>query len=141
MEDVAAPPTPNQLSARPWLRWVIVVLCGVGICAASSIPGDAVPRGLPAYFDKLVHATEFALLGFFLMRAVLLSRLRRGHAIADPPIVLICIVAAIVALFGGLDELRQTLTPGRDASGYDVIADAVGAILGSLLGWRLRGIS
>ena len=145
MEDVGSvsckgTPQHTELRARSRLRWFFVILCGLGISIASSISGDSIPRGLPAHFDKIVHFTEFALLGFLVMRAVLMSRLRSGRPSAAP-IVIVFAVAALVCVFGGLDELRQMFTPGRDVSGYDLIADGAGGLVGASAGWLFGGLS
>lgn len=69
-----------------------------------------------------MHIGEYAVLGALTARA--LSRTKIGLGAAG----LVCSVAAC-ALFGMLDEWHQSFVPGRDASGFDVLADVTGAVL------------
>jgi VanZ family protein len=80
-----------------------------------------------AHQDKLIHALEYAMLAALLVRALVLGppRLVAGTA------VWVAVVAAV--LFGISDELHQIVTPGRDASVADVIADSCGGLGGGAL--------
>jgi VanZ family protein len=46
-------------------------------------------------------------------------------------------IAAIVlaTLYGATDEFHQLFVPGRSADRYDVLADCVGATMGTAIGW------
>lgn len=48
-------------------------------------------------------------------------------------------IAAIVlaTLYGVSDEFHQLFVPGRSADPYDVLADGVGATIGTAIGWLL----
>jgi len=50
------------------------------------------------------------------------------------------IVVPLAILFGGLDEYLQSFILGRFSSGWDVLADTIGVIIGSLLvlGYRKK---
>jgi len=50
------------------------------------------------------------------------------------------IVVPLAILFGGLDEYLQSFISGRFSSGWDVLADTIGVIIGSLLvlGYRKK---
>lgn len=77
--------------------------------------------------DKLIHATEYAILAALLVRALVRGppRLRVGTA---------ALVAVACALaFGASDEWHQSFVPGRSSSAFDAIADGVGACLGAAL--------
>ena len=76
--------------------------------------------------DKVVHALEYALMGFFTTRGAMLSwdLSRFGGAAAG---------AALATALGIFDELHQLFVPGRQASVGDALADGVGAILGAAL--------
>jgi len=87
------------------------------IYIASSLPGSAV--GLPAPWDKLAHASAYALLALFL-RA---GGLRPGAA------------WLLAVLYGASDELHQYFVPGRFSDPADLAADALGA-LAAFLGRR-----
>ena len=76
--------------------------------------------------DKLVHATEFAILGFLALRA------RAGGGITlDRRAVVVALMIGICV--GALDENYQRLIPQRDSSAKDWVADVVGTALGVLI--------
>ena len=103
-------------------NWGPVLVLASGIYIISAFPqGIFIPSGL----DKVIHFLEFALLGFFTARAILLSgNLGRWTGIG--------LAALIAALWGVLDEFHQSFGPGRQASLGDGIADALGALAGAL---------
>lgn len=74
--------------------------------------------------DKIIHAIAFAALAFFLAGALQ----RTWQTRIALKFLIICL---IVALYGLSDEWHQSFTPGRHSDVYDVIADAVGAIIGA----------
>lgn len=73
--------------------------------------------------DKLAHVAYFALAGLLAARA---GRVGEGWSARRTAAVVVLGAAA----WGALDELHQTLTPGRAAEAGDVAADAAGAALG-----------
>ncbi len=80
--------------------------------------------------DKLLHAAAYAVMAALAVRAFLggLRPLRAGA------------VAAALLLtigYGAMDELIQSFVPGRQASLWDLAADALGAALATLVlaGW------
>ena len=75
-----------------------------------------------SHFDKVVHASTYALLAFMLMRAVNLSW-GRGVRVSLG-------VLGVLASYGAIDELLQIPIPGRQGDIKDWIADMVGAITG-----------
>lgn len=81
----------------------------------SSQTGDQV--GIPSPWDKFVHAGVYGLLGWLLARAT--GKAAWGWALA--------------VLYGVSDEFHQHFVPGRQADVLDLLADAVGAFLGSRL--------
>jgi VanZ family protein len=78
----------------------------------SSLPGGTV--GIPAPWDKVAHALEYGGLGFLL-----------GRGLGRPLPAL-----WLAVLYGLSDELHQSFVPGREVSAGDLLADAVGALLG-----------
>lgn len=75
-------------------------------------------------FDKVLHFTEYSLLGWFLARAlaweeITLNLKFRWYYLFFP-------VMAGLAVF---DEFTQTFSPGRDVSFFDFVADMTGASL------------
>ena len=116
-------------------RWWPVFLWSGIIFAMSSVPGsrlDDVGFSVP---DKLVHALEYAILGFLTLRAQV-----RGGVTLDRRVVVVAVLIGICV--GALDENYQRLTPQRDSSAKDWVADMVGTAFGVLfatgLVWRQR---
>ncbi len=105
-------------------RWAPVVVWAALIFVGSSIPGDHIDRRLTLH-DKLAHATEYAVLAFFVARA--LGERRWWLAIV------------IGALYGISDELHQTFTPNRSGNDLgDITADVVGSTIGACAWIYLR---
>ena len=106
----------------PAILWAIVIFVG------SSLPASKLPRILFRINDKLIHASIFLVLGFFVYRAFEL-RMRRGSFSWRRAILTVVAVAA----YGVLDELHQALVPGRTPDVWDAAADAVGGICSALV--------
>lgn len=76
------------------------------------------------------HAGEFGILSFLVWRALRQHRLGEPWAIAT---------AATVSLLGAIaDEYHQSLVPRREASFWDVAADAVGIAVMVIAAMYLR---
>jgi VanZ family protein len=94
------------------------------ILGLSSIPARSMPESPGLWrWDKLIHACEYAGFAFLLRRAAGGGSARRWQ--------LAVLVVVAAACFGVLDELYQSTTAGRDSSGYDALADFLGACFGS----------
>jgi VanZ family protein len=92
----------------------VIVWAGV-IFALSSVPSwDDVLR-------KCAHVTEYAILGFLLLRAI-------GREL--PALV-------VGILYAASDELHQHFVHGRHASAVDVLIDSVGLLIGIFVVQRL----
>lgn len=92
------------------------------LSSLTSVPGPDIP-----FLDKALHAIEYGLLGFLLMRAIFRAgfRLDRRSAFA---------FAVIIGFIYGVgDEIHQILVAGRTASFFDALFDLIGASLGSHL--------
>ena len=98
------------------------------ILALSAQPARRLPEVGVQHLDKLVHAGLYAVLSALVARALLGSRLR--------PIAAGVLAALLATGFGLIDELSQQLSPGREPSGLDLVADAVGAGIGALVAVR-----
>jgi VanZ family protein len=123
MEDVSARAATPQ---RPRLvrDWLPVLGFLALSFVLSSIPGSAFPSlGIP-HIDTIVHATEFAVLGYLLMRLLARSPLA-GRVVTQ----VACALAAASA-WGALDEAHQILTPRRTPDVRDWLADSLGALVG-----------
>jgi len=75
--------------------------------------------GAQHFWDKFLHAVGYAVLGVLALRAFHggFDRLRW-----EPTLY----AALTVIAWGISDEIHQSFVPGRDASPWDVVADAVG---------------
>lgn len=103
--------------------WLPVVAWAAVIFALSSIPHLGTGLGLwDLVLRKCAHATEYAILGALLLRA--LDRV---------------VPAALLAIaYAASDELHQHFVRGRHASPVDVAIDAAGVLVGITLLERAR---
>lgn len=95
----------------------------------SSLPGNRI--GPSPFFeaDKLAHSALFAIGSYPLFMA-----LRRTVAWSSRNVALGVWILMLMA--GALDEVHQLYTPGRSGGDLgDLIADAVGALVGTALAW------
>ena len=106
----------------PFLRYVSAILIMAVLFHMSSKPGT----DLPSLFygsDKILHTIAYAALGCsfsFWFKPALWKKF---------PIRIALVVFLLTVLYGVSDEFHQSFTPGRFVSGYDLIADGIGAIL------------
>ncbi len=104
----------------------LFLLCALGWAAVifylSHLPGVDVP---PLFFgkDKLFHAIVFGILGFFALGAM--KTTVEGYRVFQ-----LWLAVGLVIGYGVLDEFHQHFVPGRTPDIYDVMADAVGGMLG-----------
>ena len=109
---------------------VAAVLLVVGLPLGLFVGGaQPVAVGLvPAPWDKLVHAAVFA---------VLAGAMGYATGMRGRPMLVLAFCGALTV--GALDELHQMSLSGRSAGWDDLVADAIGAALGSAtLLWRER---
>ena len=100
---------------RRFSLWAPVVLWACVIFGLSSIPSLGTGLGTwDLVLRKLAHATEYAVLGLLLLRAL-------GRE---------WIAVVLGVLYAGSDELHQHFVSGRHASPYDVAIDAFGVLVG-----------
>lgn len=84
--------------------------------------------------DKLFHLVVFGILGFLLMGSLQSSP--DGYRQRQ-----IWLVTLVVMLYGISDEFHQHFVPGRSVDVYDVLADAVGGLLGAWTMYQLCRMS
>jgi VanZ family protein len=102
------------------------------IFTLSSIPGHHLPKvGIP-HIDKLVHISEYLILGLLLTRALSGSSQKINLA---KIIISAIIIASLYAIF---DEWHQQYIPGRACDIFDFLSDFIGANIGILL-YSLKG--
>lgn len=113
-------------------RRLVPVVVALAILAGSFVPGSAsgAAGGAvgPVGVDKLLHAVGYAVLAVAGLWAA------PGR---DARTVLAVVV--VVTGFGGVVELLQWPIPGRSVSVLDLVADAVGAVLGAAGWWLFAG--
>lgn len=113
------------------LRWSPVLLWYGVILTMSSISGrrlDDVGIEVP---DKLVHAGEYAVLAFLVVR-------QRFLVPSRPTVRAVLGAVAVVAVLGAVDEIYQGFVPQRTPSVADWVADVTGAALGAWVATRRR---
>jgi VanZ family protein len=119
----------RTVTTRSFLRYQAPVLVWMAlIFIASSIPSGSFPDVSIFRYDKLIHLIIYGVLGFLMHRA--LSRQSRFPLLARWAAlwsVLFCV------LYGVSDEFHQSFVPGRDMSGYDLIANTAGALLSAVI--------
>jgi VanZ family protein len=113
------------------LAWLPAGLVGLVLFIASSVPGTSYPQVDVRFADKMVHLVFYSALGAACARGLLRST-------AWPSPRLVFMATAMATVFGATDELHQLFVPFRSADWHDLAADALGALLGSLL-WALVG--
>ena len=95
-----------------------VVLIFIG----SSIPGGSVPDVFRLTWDKLLHVIEYCILGIL--------GFRYFSIILKQPLFGIIIIGMTIGI---IDEIYQSIIPGRFTSSTDIIADGIGVISGALI--------
>ena len=110
------------------LLWVPAVAYMALIFFASSMPGDEVPAIL---WDKLEHLLAYAVLGILFLVPLTAGQLSKLTAMTGAVAVLLS------TLYGVVDEVHQSFTPGRFPDVRDLFADALGAALGVAGVWLL----
>ncbi len=106
------------------------ILYALLIIGLSSIPGRSFPDVKLLSQDKLIHIGEYLIFGILVSQAIVLRVTAHGRVFL--------FTLLLASTFGALDEVYQTLIPGRDNSYADWIADLLGVIAGSslFLLWR-----
>ena len=88
----------------------------------SLIPADG--KMFSVINDKVYHMTEYALLAVLFYRAC-------RYSLKEISVVSLGLASIlIVVIFGCTDEFHQWFTPLRHTDGWDVLADALGGIIG-----------
>ncbi len=107
--------------------WLPVIAYAILIFWLSSLEK---PLGIEleiANIDKLIHLLEYAVFGFLLIRAIRGSDARLSVSVA------VAMAFAIGTLYGLIDELHQTVVPGRFAEVSDFIFDSLGTFIGAMI--------
>lgn len=105
--------------------WPLLIVSSVFIVSGQSEIADP---GFEFSVDKLAHFGVFGALATSLIR-IPFFRVRRWKGAVH--------VFVLVSCWGGLDEFRQSFTPGRAVEFDDWLADTLGALVAVILyqGW------
>jgi VanZ family protein len=106
---------------RPWIP---ALIWAAAIFVMSSLPGSAYPQTNLWNADKFVHIALYGLLGGLCARG-----LGRGSRLGWGAVLLLA--ALLSTLYGVSDELHQAFVPGRNSDWRDVVADALGSVIGA----------
>jgi len=121
------------LSLRhPAIAWLVLAGYCLVIFIQSALPTPDMGPDFP-FQDKMTHLAAYAVMGFLACRAWASLPWPRGT-------LAICLAGFLFAvLFGLSDEWHQSFVPGRTADRWDVVADGLGALLGTgIHAWRRR---
>src|SRR5262245_32426095 len=111
---------------RGWLFWLPAMGWAGLIFVASSVPGESLPK-LPEHVtDKIAHFAVYLTLGVFTTLG-----LRRGWGWAHRKAIAATIAATIV--YGLSDEFHQSFVPHRTPDWRDLLADAIGGLVGAAI--------
>ncbi len=106
--------------------WAPPMCVAALIFALSTLRGNSFPKH-PEILNIAAHTVEFMALAFLTSRALVRSGFTRRPSITFAWTVAIC------AIFGLLDEIHQFSVPTRQFDPMDILADTVGAVIGSCL--------
>ncbi|MGE0790719.1 MAG: VanZ family protein [Sandaracinaceae bacterium] len=111
---------------RRWIvAWAPALLYMGLIWGLSSMTIDVPELARFPLRDKGIHGVEYGVLGFLLAHATLLTWPRHT------PLRTAALAVLITVLWGVLDEIHQAFVPGRSPEVLDLVADTVGALLGT----------
>ena len=114
-----------------WVPVLAYMSCIAYVSSLSS-PEEQFPSFGLFLNDKVIHATEYAILGLLCFRAFenAAGFIGARHAFS---------LAVITAtLFGFSDEFHQSFIPLRQADPLDLLADFIGSTIGIIIWQRLR---
>jgi VanZ family protein len=97
------------------------------ILSISSLPVQSFPKTWILAWDKLIHLGEYFILGILMMKSI--NPLSSSN---------LKFVIPFGIFFGVMDEYSQSFISGRFSSGWDVVADTIGVVIGALLVLGIR---
>jgi VanZ family protein len=112
---------------RALFLWLPVALYMAAIFYVSSLPQPPVPPG----GDKPWH-----LLAYFGLGVLTTGAVAGGLAVPIGSRTAVLAMAIAIA-YGATDEFHQLFVPGRSAQLADLVADAIGVVIGTSLCWIL----
>ncbi len=106
--------TTYQILTIAWLAVIAIF---------SSIPNLKTSAVIPQS-DKYLHIIVFAVLAYLLAGSA--GKFIKKYNVVFP----ILLITTLAVLFGFLDEWHQSTVVGRVSSGWDILADGVGGLIG-----------
>ncbi|MBT5229136.1 MAG: VanZ family protein [Methylococcales bacterium] len=110
--------------SRHWFKLLVVLWMLVIFWLSSQ---SSMPVPMPALFpgqDKLGHLIIYSILGLFVALAFCRDP-KKGMCLL--------LTFSIALLYGISDEWHQSFVPNRDMSGWDLVADALGGLVGGFI--------
>ena len=101
---------------------ILLVAYMIVILSVSTLPGQSIPKALLLTWDKLIHLIEYFIFGILAMKSM--NRISSR---------MLLFVIPFGMVFGIMDEYLQSFISGRYSSGWDVLADTIGVMIGALL--------
>ena len=114
----------SDATRRRILAWLPVVAYMALIWTLSSMPLKISLDAIP-FRDKGAHATEYAVLSLLFAHAI------RKTWLTTPLWRVLLYAIAATFVWGFLDEVHQAFVPGRNSDATDLLADTIGACIGS----------
>ena len=107
-----------------WLPVIAYMAMLFGLSSISKLPE---PPGQISFYE--VHVAAYVVLALLTSRALAKGRLRNVTARVAWGAILIS------ALYGVSDEYHQRFVPGREFDVFDMVADAIGSVIGAVVVW------
>jgi len=111
----------------PALLWMVAIFA---MSAQQTVPQ---PPGFSIEYTAIAgHLVSYGILALLLLWALPAGAARPRYRLA--------LAVLLAILYGASDEFHQSFVPGRSATAFDVVVDALGAILAVTLyaAWRAR---
>jgi VanZ family protein len=107
-----------------WLPVIAYMAMLFGLSSISKLPE---PPGQISYYE--VHVGAYTVLALLTSRALAKGRVRNVTALV------VWRAFLISALYGVSDEYHQRFVPGREFDVFDMVADAIGSVIGAVVVW------
>ena len=101
---------------------ILLVAYMIAILIVSTLPSQSLPKTWLLSWDKLIHLVEYFIFGVLAMKSM--------NTVSSK---MLFLVIPFGIAFGILNEYLQSFISGRYSSGWDVLANTIGVVIGSLL--------
>lgn len=119
-----------------FIYWTPVIFWAALIFLLSSRPGLRVATGVYDFLTrKPAHVIEYLTLSVLLFRALTYGGGSSGNKLSLKQVGLVSFLFTL--LYAISDEVHQMFVPLREGRVSDLLFDAIGALLGIILAWRL----